>query len=106
MDFFDKQLKKAFSKSVCVFSIEDCKLIFEMYFDLYKYYTGHEHPPIKTEKLIAMLDNIDGDGLFDAECYPELIRSYFETPFRNCDRNICHFMSGKIRELRFYETCY
>ena len=42
----------------------------------------------------------------DPDCYEDMIDRHFRTRYRNCDYNINHFFSGRIRELRFYETCY
>lgn len=35
--------------------------------------------------------------------YPYIIQLHFKTKYRNCDYNINHFFSGRIRELRCYE---
>lgn len=61
---------------------------------------------MRTSKLIELLNNIDGGGLFEPTDYPYLIEAYFKTSFKDCDYNICHFFSGRIRELRFFETLY
>lgn len=103
---FERQLHKAYNESNCQFSFDECFTVFKMFFETYKSYTGHDHPPLRTLRLIELLNSIDNDGLFDAECYPILIESYFSTYFPNSDRNVCHFFSGKVRELRFYESCY
>ena len=42
----------------------------------------------------------------DPDCYEDMIDKHFRTRYRNCDYNINHFFSGRIRVLRFYETCY
>ncbi len=104
-DIFKRQLKKAYSQSCCSFTINECWDILVYYFLCYEEYTKHSHPPIKTELLTDILDKMGGndDIEFDAECYRDMIILYFTTPFKNCDRNICHFFSGKIRELRYYE---
>ena len=108
MDFkiFEKQLIKTYSLSDCKFALDDCKMIFLEYFKEYQVFTGKEHPPLRTSKLIELLNVIDGDGLFEPTDYPYLIESYFNTAFKGCDYNICHFFSGRVRELRFFETCY
>lgn len=103
---FERQLKTAYQQSSCKFSIEDSKAVFDYYFAIYEEYTGRDHPPLRTSKLVDLLNSIDGDGLFIPECYPDMIDSYFDTAFQSCDRNICHFFSGKIRALRFFEACY
>ena len=103
---FEKQLHNAFIRSSCPFTEEECKKIFLEYFKEFQVFTGKEHPPLRTSKIIELLNCIDGGGLFEAYCYPDMIDSYFMTDFPNCDRNIIHFFSGRVRELRFYETCY
>ena len=40
------------------------------------------------------------------ESYLPMIDQHFQTRYCRCDYNINHFFSGRIRELRFYETCY
>ena len=53
----------------------------------------------ETDKLNSTMD-------IDPDCYEDMIDKHFRTRYRNCDYNINHFFSGRIRELRFYETCY
>ena len=51
----------------------------------------------------------DNDGVpfeFEYEEYAPIIEQHFKTQYYNCDYNINHFFSGKIRALRFYEVCY
>ena len=112
---FEKQLCKAYSQSKSAFTLEECRDVFTEYFKAYRAYTGKEHPPLKTDLLVKMLNDIDGRSLvksddrlcsFEPEVYPGLIEQYFDTHFENCDRNICHFFSGKIRALRYFESCY
>ncbi len=105
--FFDykEQLKAAYRESTCLFSFEEALSVFNCYFEKYREAMRREHPRLRTSKLIDILNGIDGDGMFSAENYKLMIEQYFDTKFGNCDRNICHFFSGKIRELRRYETC-
>lgn len=106
-EIFERQLLKAYNTLPhCAFTFEECRAVFNYYFQIYTECTGREHPPIKSEKLVEFLGNIELDGLLEPIDYRYIINRYFETPFRNCDRNICHFFSGRIRELRFYETLY
>lgn len=102
---FQRQLTKAYKQSHCTFSLQEAADVFEIYFECYKLYMGREHPHLRTSKLTELLNGIDDNGLFEAEDYNYLIPQYFKTRF-DCDRNICHFFGGNIRELRFYETCY
>ena len=101
---FENQLRKAYVHSNCPFSYEEALYIFRYYFEKYKHFWGINHPSIGFDKLVSLLNDIDGDGLFTAEDYTSMIDAYFKTRFRNSDRNIIHFFSGKIRELRYYET--
>ena len=102
---FEEQLELAYAESHCAFSYEKALQVFCYYFYTFEQYSRRKHPRLSTAKLTELLDRIDGDGLFTAEDYPVMIEAYFNTKF-NCDRNICHFFSGQIRELRFYEKCY
>jgi hypothetical protein len=105
LDIFRKQLIKAYNQAQCNYCIEDVFYICVTYFEYYAAYMKHTHPPIKTDRLIEIIDSMSicGDIDLDAEVYSLLIERYFQTDFKNCDRNICHFFSGKIRELRYYE---
>lgn len=105
LDIFRKQLIKAYNQAQCNYCIEDVFYIFVTYFEYYSAYTKHTHPPIKTGYVIKIIDSMSicGDIELNPETYPLLIECYFQTAFKNCDRNICHFFSGKIRELRYYE---
>lgn len=104
--FSENTLINAYNKSLCIFTYQEVRLIFQMYLGCYESVMRHSHPPVKTEKLIEILNDIDYDGMFDPYVYGDLIERYFLTDYPNCDRNICHFFSGKIRELKFYETSY
>lgn len=76
---------------------------------------GAPHPPIRAvqiERVIREMPYIDETDKanstmdIDPDCYEDMIDKHFRTQYRNCDYNINHFFSGRIRELRFYETCY
>ena len=74
-----------------------------------------EDPPIKASQIVRICQDMP---YIDRECsggryadiepedYPVLIDKYFATRYRGCDRNINHFFSGRIRELKFYEELY
>ena len=81
----------------------------------YEAYTGAPHPPIRAvqiERIIREMPYIDETDKanstmdIDPDCYEDMIDKHFRTRYRNCDYNINHFFSGRIRVLRFYETCY
>ena len=62
------------------YTLDEALGVFRYYFEQYEAHTGRPHPP--------------------------MIDQHFQTRYRRCDYNINHFFSGRIRELRFYETCY
>lgn len=97
------------------YSFEESMSIFRCYFERYERHTGRAHPPIKASQIMRIcqiMPSIDGvirgsdyADIYAAD-YPALIDRHFVTKYRNCDYNICHFFSGRIRELRFYEVFY
>lgn len=97
------------------YSLEEVLGVFGYYFEQYEAYTGAPHPPIRAsqiEHIIQEMPYIDETDKHhstmdvDPDCYEPMIDQHFQTRYRNCDYNINHFFSGRIRELRFYETCY
>lgn len=98
-----------------VYSLQDALSVFSYYFEQYEKHMGRPHPPIKASQIVRICQDMPfisreySGGLYadiDPEAYPVLIDKYFATKYRNCDRNINHFFSGRIRELRFYEELY
>lgn len=97
------------------YSLEDALSVFRYYFKKYEEHTGRPHPPIKASQIVRICQDmpyIDRSGSggryadIEPEDYPVLIDKYFATRYRGCDRNINHFFSGRIRELKFYEELY
>ena len=97
------------------YSLEDALSVFRYYFERYERYTGRPHPPIKASQIVRICQDMPYIGRecsrgryagIEPENYPTLIDKYFVTKYRNCDRNINHFFSGRIRELKFYEGLY
>ena len=97
------------------YSFEESMEVFRYYFGKYEEVMGKPHPPIRASQIVRIcrvMPYIAQEGRggacadIEPECYPVLIDRYFSTRYRNCDRNINHFFSGRIRELRFYEECY
>lgn len=97
--------------------------MFRCYFEAYEAFTGRIHPPIKASQIFRIMRDMP---FFDSESareydlfmkatgriptpdifpsvYPYIIQLHFKTKYRNCDYNINHFFSGRIRELRCYE---
>lgn len=100
---------------VSPYTLEEALSVFHCDFEKYEEYTGRPHPPIKASQIVRICQDMPyltqeyKGGSYadiDAEAYPVLIDKYFATKYRNCDRNINHFFSGRIRELRFYEELY
>ena len=89
--------------------------MFRYYFEQYEAHTGRPHPPICASQIVRIVRDMPwieqadrGRAYADIppESYPPMIDQHFQTRYRRCDYNINHFFSGRIRELRFYETCY
>ena len=100
-------------------SLNTVLAIFGYYFQQYEVHTGHSHPPIRTSQISSIIQRMPyvSDSIYpsipdfdDDEnavlCYEAMIDKHFKTRYRNCDYNINHFFSGRIRELRFFEELY
>lgn len=95
-------------------SLKDVINIFRYFYRKYEEVIGEDHPFLTSEsinKIILRLPYLEYDEpLEDIELLPEhyqaLIDSYFEQDFDYGNYSIAHFMSGKIRALRFFETMY
>ena len=97
------------------YSLEDALSVFRYYFERYEEHTGKAHLPIRAIQIARICLDMPYIGRecsggqyadIEPEEYPALIDRYFATKYRNCDRNINHFFSGRIRELKFYEGLY
>ena len=114
LDVFDAMVKAAYSGVECDFSIEEVLYVFHTYFEWYDNFTGEPHPFLKLDQIrriieqMSFCEDFSGDGCIELgpEHYEALISAYFHTHFKNCDRNINHFFSGRIRTVKFYESCY
>lgn len=98
-----------------LYSFEDTMDVFQCYFEAYEMYIGQPHPPIRASQIAHIMqimpylyeDSVGGDYMeIDPEEYPAMIEKHFWTKYRNCDYNINHFFSGRIRELRCFEVAY
>ena len=89
------------------YTIDEVLAIFKYYFNSYQLYMGKEHHYLKPEQIRRIIEEMPqcDDFDFEPQDYETLIDSYFETDFYS-DRNINHFFSGQIRELRYYEKLY
>lgn len=94
---------------------DDVLEVFYCYFQRYEEETGGPHPNIRLDQIrhiIQLMPYLSPDsagaylGDIEPEDYRYIIHQHFKTKYRRCDYNINHFFSGRIRELRWYETCY
>ena len=97
----------------CQYTLEQCLEVFRCYFQTYEGYIGRPHPSIKREQItrimeampcIVMEDRVEKLELLDPEDYTFLIDLHFKTQYRECDYNINHFFSGRVREMRLYDV--
>ena len=97
------------------YSLEEALSVFHYYFRKYEEHTGHPHPPIKASQIVRIVQDMpwiceaDKGGVYSdvtVYAYYAMIDQHFATKYKRCDYNINHFFGGRIRELRFYETCY
>ena len=97
------------------YTLDDALMVFRYYFQKYEEHTGHPHPPIKASQIVRIVQDMpwiceDDKGAYSADVsvdsYYAMIDKHFITKYKRCDYNINHFFSGRIRELRFYESCY
>lgn len=109
-----------------IYSLDECLKVFRCYFGMYEKFIGHAHPPIKAgqiERIIRIMPYIDREPSkevveaikqidpqmepapdIEPDLYPLIIQLHFKTKYRNCDYNINHFFSGRIRDYRMMEA--
>lgn len=94
------------------YSLSDALAVFQYYFQKYEECWGQPHPPIRALQISEIIKKMpricleDKGGKYqdiDPEDYEAMIDRHFETKYRNCNYNINHFFSGRIRELRYFE---
>ena len=95
------------------YSFEESMSVFKYFFSKYEQVMGYPHPPIKADQIVRICRIMpflsaenEGNCCEDVSPldYPSLIDQHFRTKYRNRDYNICHFFSGKIRAMRFFEV--
>lgn len=110
-DTFSRLVVKAYKP--CPYSLEDVLSVFRYYFQRYEDAMGRPHPHIRAEQIgriiqaMPWVDEIDCARYLadiEPEDYKDLIDQHFRTRYRNCDYNINHFFSGRVRELRLHEV--
>ena len=102
-------------------SLKDCLTVFDYFYRKYKATFGEDHPRLTSASIYSILADIDfitlesNDGFrsepMDVESYIGiddshygLIDIYFEQEFYKCNYSIAHFMSGRIREICYYQS--
>lgn len=113
MTVFDALLHKIMLEEKSPYDFEDARSVFKYYFEQYERWTGRAHPPIRPAQIRRIVQEMpwySPDQLCEEyptivpEEYPAIIDLHFKTVYRNCDYNINHFFSGRIREYRYYEV--
>ena len=104
-DIFNRIAIKQYNSISCPYTLNEVLSIFRYYFDTYRAYMGREHPYLKPQQVGEIIERLPicEDMYIEAEEYPTLIESYFNTDF-NADYNINHFFSGAIRLMRIYDN--
>ena len=98
------------------YSLDDVLRVFLYYFETYELVMNKAHPTLTIEQIANIIDKMpfvldeehEKRGMIDisSDEYRAMIDQHFITKYRNCDYNINHFFSGRIRDMRYYETCY
>ena len=94
-------------------SVRACINVFRYYYERYREVFRKDHPHISSDTVSWILEALpvarseDGDELYlSPDEYPQLIDAHFETKYSRCNYSIAHFMTGKIRFLKYYEAVY
>ena len=88
------------------YSLEEVLQVFQYYFETYELIFGEAHPMISIDqiaRIITKMPFISDDSIIAPEDYKIIIDQHFITKYQDCDYNINHFFSGRIREMRYYE---
>lgn len=95
------------------YSFEEVLRVFRYYFETYELIFGEAHPMISIDQIVRIIDCMpfifDGGKMIDIypDEYETIIDQHFNTRYMaGCDYNINHFFSGRIREMRYFETLY
>ena len=98
-----------------VYSLDEALSVFRYYFETYELVRGETHPMIslaQIQRIIERMPHADSESMdsglcdYDPEQYRDMIDQHFITNYQHCDYNINHFFSGRIREMRYFETLY
>ena len=85
------------------YALNEVLFVFRYFFEQYRDRFG-DHPPIKREQIERLIrrmpyptEYIGGLDVIEPVEYFDIIDTYFESDFKNCNYRINHFFSGKIR---------
>ena len=113
--FMVARVKSLYPKCKTEYTLKECLEVFKLYYDAYWVHTGREHPLLRDEQVVKIIETMDtaetvrGYGETDnvsipSEVYGDLIEFHFNTDYgESCDYNINHFFSGLIRGYRLYD---
>lgn len=96
------------------YTLDEVLSVFKYYFETYEMIFETAHPVISISQTARIIEKMpflfeEGqDSISDItpDDYVNMIDQHFITQYRNCDYNVNHFFTGKIRNMRYYETCY
>jgi hypothetical protein len=82
------------------------------YLQKYQKVMNHEHPKLKLKQWQKVINNIviaeDNRTSKNEELlgklFEQVVDKHFETPYKNCDYNIMHFISGQVMINRYFEV--
>lgn len=113
---FSRTVQKVYqSCDGIAYTLNDVLSVFNYYFSVYERYMRRIHPYIKIAQIESIMCKMPiifrthaeyGEFYPSVDDYVLMIDRYFDTPYKCCDRNINHFFSGAIREMKYYETLY
>ncbi len=94
------------------YTFNEAMCVFRRFFAAYEEHTRRPHPPIKASQIARIIEDmplidVGEDRPFiyvSASDYPAIIDMYFTTEYKNCDYNINHFFSGKVRKMKYFEA--
>lgn len=116
-DRFITAARLAYRRCNCSsYSLNEVLQVFRYYFETYELVFEEAHPMISINQIASIIDKMpfvldegeEASQMIDItpEDYKVIIDQHFITNYLRCDYNINHFFSGRIREMRFFETLY
>ena len=96
-----------------LYSLEDVQSVFKYYFETYEFVFEKVHPVVTVKQIRDIIEKmpyvLNGEETMidiSVDDYEMMIDQHFVTKYKKCDYNIIHFFSGRVRELRYFESCY